>query len=439
MNFLSYLGMLLIAAMPPALLAGGLYFGFRLRFFPFLHPCRTGRVLLRGGQDGVRPMLLALGGTVGVGNITGVALAIGTGGPGAVFWMWLCAFAAMLLKYAEITLAMAYHARGAEGGTPYVMQKAGLPRLGRIFAWLCIGYTLLVGGAVQANAVSTCLCDVFSFSPLWSGLLLLVLALPVMLGGAKRISAFTAWLVPFMCIGYMGATLAIIFFHREALPQALCRIGQDALSPAAAAGGGLGFLCSRALRVGAARGLMSNEGGCGTAPMAHVTGRENLPARQGLFGILEVFIDTTVICTLTALALLTALPTLPDGAEGIALVRLAFATVFGEAGGALLAILLFFFAYATLLCQAFYGRVCLLSLHAPRRALPFFYILFSLALLWGAVGAPGVVWQACDLLLAVMTLCNLALLWRKRELIVTLTREAGLLPPMEKDRTVKTA
>lgn len=435
MNFLGDLGTWLIAAMPPALLAGGLYFGTRLHFFPFRHPCRTGRVLLGGGGEGMRPMLLALGGTVGVGNITGVALAIGTGGPGAVFWMWLCAFAAMLLKYAEITLAMAYRAHGAEGGTPYVMQKAGLVRLARLFALLCIGYTLLVGGAVQANAVSTCLADSFSLPPLQSGLLLLALALPVMWGGAKRLSALMTWLVPVMCLVYVGATLAILFCHRAALPQALRRIGQDAFAPAAAAGGGLGFLCSRALRVGAARGLMSNEGGCGTAPMAHVTGHEKIPARQGLFGILEVFIDTTLICTLTALALLTALPNLPDGAEGVALVRMAFATVFGKAGAWLLSLLLFFFAYATLLCQAFYGRVCLGSLHAPRWAFPFFFILFSLALIWGAVGAPAMVWQACDLLLAVMTLCNLALLWRKRELIVALTREAGLLPPAKSERT----
>lgn len=427
MDFLVYLGDLAVGAMPFALLAAGLYFGVLLRFFPFLHPGRVLRGLLRGGSASLKATCMALAGTVGVGNIAGVALAISAGGAGAVFWMWICAFAAMLLKYAEITLSMAYRAQKGEGGTPYVMQRVGLSRLGGLFALLCLAYTLLVGGAVQANAVSQCLDDCFSLSPLLCGLLLVGLTLPVIVGGAGRISALTAKLVPLMCAAYVAAALAIIFYHRAALPEAVATILRDAFSPTAAAGGGLGFLSSRALRVGAARGLMSNEGGCGTAPMAHTTSRETSPARQGLFGILEVFADTTVICTLTALALLTALPELPAGLQGISLVRLAFSAVFGQASGFLLSLLLFFFAYATVLCQAFYGQVCLASLTHARAARPLFYAAFCLFLLLGAMGTPSLVWWGCDVLLAIMTFCNLFLLFKQRKTILRLTREGGLL------------
>lgn len=426
MNFFSYLGTLASTLTPLALLAAGLYFGVLLRFFPFLHPGRVLCALQRGGKAAFRSTMLALAGTVGVGNIAGVALAISTGGAGAVFWMWLCAFAAMLLKYAEITLSMAYRTQEG-GGTPYVMRAVGLPRLGAWFALLCLAYTLLVGGAVQANAMAECLSDSFSCPPLLSGLLLIGLTLPVILGGARRISALTAKLVPLMCLVYVGASLAVIVANRAALPGAITAVLRDAFTPSAAAGGGLGFLSARALRVGAARGLMSNEGGCGTAPMAHATSQEKSPARQGLFGVVEVFVDTTLLCTLTALTLLTALPTLPEGAGGVALVRLAFATVFGRAAGSLLSMLLFFFAYATVLCQAFYGRVCTESVTRARGARTLYILAFCAALLAGAIGTPALVWQACDILLAIMTLCNLFLLLRERKTILLLTKEEGLL------------
>ena len=170
---------------------------------------------------------------------------------------------------------------------------------------------------------------------------------------------------------------------------------------------------------------MTNEGGCGTSPMAHVTEGGACPARQGLFGILEVFVDTTLICTLTALAILTACPAAAVG--GAASVRLAFSTVFPVAGGPLLALLLFFFAYATILCQAFYGEVCLFSLTRARGARPFFFVAFSLCLLLGAIGTPSLVWSLSDLLLALMTFSNLYLLLREKETILRLTREGGFI------------
>ncbi len=428
MSFLTVAARVLSAAMPPVLLLGGLFFMLYLRGFFLLHPTRVLRELFSGrDKSALRAMLMALGGTVGVGNIAGVSLAILAGGAGAIFWMWVCAFFAMALKYAEITLAMDSRTPDGKGsyigGTAHAMRATGWRRAAALFAALCLGYTFLVGGAVQANAVSDCLFDCLSVSPLVSGLLLLALSLPVAVGGGKRIAAFTARLVPLMCVFYLLAACAVIAVNAANLPAAFRAIFAGAFTPTAGAGGALGFLFSRAARIGAARGLMSNEGGCGTAPMAHITAETTTPAKQGLFGIIEVFIDTTVICTLTGLMLLCAFPELPVGLSGMALVRGALTSVFGGAAAPLLAVALLAFAYATILCNLFYGQVCLSYFTSSRRARVVFFFLFGGALLFGALANVGAVWGLCDLLLALMTLLNLAFLLAHAKRIASLTRE----------------
>ncbi len=436
---LGFLFHTLLAATPPALLLGGLYFGVRLRFFPFLHPVRVVRDLFfpaRGENKNVdapsslRAAGMAMAGTIGVGNIAGVSLALLAGGAGAVFWMWVCAAAAMLLKYAEIVLAMDSRRPDGMGsylgGTPYAMRASGMPMLGSLFAVLCLLYTFLIGGVVQANAVADCLRDAIGCPPLLAGALLLLLVLPVTLGGGQKIAALTAKLVPLMCGAYLLVTGAVIFTHAAVLPSVFARIMREAFSPAAAGGGVASFLFSRALRVGAARGLMSNEGGCGTAPMAHVTARETVPARQGLFGILEVFTDTVLICTLTALCVLCVFPTLPDGVGAMEMVRRSFASVCGNGAGIVLAAILFSFAYATILCEAYYAEVCLRYMFGGGRQIVF-SLLFAASLLFGAWGAPALVWGLCDILLAVMTLLNLFFLVKKAGRVVTLTADGGYI------------
>ena len=443
--------------MPLCLLGVGGYFLSRLGFSPFLAAARTvwGLLFRRRGQkkaalqhtgaakqgksqdtgaakrenapSPLGAMLTALGGTVGVGNITGVALALSVGGAGAIFWMWISAFFAMILKYAEITLAMDSRVcdgrGGYTGGTAQGMRRAGWRRAPTLFSLFCLLYVLTVGGAVQANAITTCLDDAFSLPPLVGGLLLLALVLPAVLGGGRRITALACRIVPLMCLGYIGATGAVILTHAQNLGAALSLILADAFTPAAGTGGLLGFFFSRAARVGVARGLMSNEGGCGTAPMAHVTSRERVAARQGLLGILEVFADTCVICPLTALAVLCAFPTLPSGLSGIALVRAALESVFGGAAGGLLSLFLFLFAYATILCEALYGEVSARDLFPHRNTRVPFFALFGGAILFGAVGPVGAVWGLCDLVLATLTLLNLAYLIKKADRVVTLSAE----------------
>lgn len=378
-----------------------------------------------------RAASMAMAGTIGVGNMTGVALALLVGGPGAVFWMWVAAFCAMVLKYVEITLAMDSRRPGPggemRGGTPHAMRAGGWGGVAAVFAALCLLNTLILGGAVQANAVSDVLSDTFGIAPLASGLLLLLLVLPAILGRAERISALTARLVPVMCFLYLGAALWVLATHAADLPGVLSRILAGAFAPTAAGGGALGFLTARALRVGVARGLVSNEGGCGTAPLAHVTSGESVPARQGLWGIFEVFVDTVVICTLTAAVILALYPTLPDGIGGMALTRGAFVLALGPAGGVFVAVSLFLFAYATVLCEVFYGRACLAFFTESRPVCRGYLFFFCLTLLFGAVFPSDAVWGLTDLILAVMTWLNLAWLLKNTRRAVALTRQAGYL------------
>ncbi len=468
-----------LSLLPPVLFAVGLYFAVRLRFFPLFHPLRTLRALLgtdrKEGRErnavcptqteektafrdtrppsncekcgkcvhkgsskepkkkasAFRAASVAIAGTVGVGNIAGVSLALLTGGAGSVFWMWVCGILAMFLKYAEVTLAMDSRRPdgrgGFLGGTFYSLRAAGWGALAPLFAVLMLTQNIIVGGMVQANAVSDCLFSEFACPPPLTGAALVLLTLPVILGGREKISGFTVKLVPLMCLLYLGTAGAVILANAARIPDAMASILADAFAPDAAAGGVLGFLGSRAIRVGVARGLVSNEGGCGTAPTAHASSSEPIPARQGLFGILEVFADTVVICTLTALAILTAVPAAPAETGGMALVSAAFRTALGGAAPLLLAGMLLFFAYATLLSASFYAEGSLRFLGLGDTAARTSAFVFCFFVFCGAVGTPSFVWTAADLILGLMTLLNLALLLHRRQRILDLTRDAGYI------------
>ncbi len=454
MSFLGNLGDVLVGAMPYALLSCGMFFTVKLRAFPLFRAPRVLRDLFPrgGGRAAVsarRAMLTALGGTVGVGNIAGVALALTAGGAGSIFWMWICAAFAMILKYAEIVLAMDTRVRDKDGhihgGMAYAMRAyalkkqksggtAGPPKTscknGRyiwlisanLFACCCLGYILLVGGAIQANAVADCIFYSFSLPPWTAGLVLVLVTLPVAFGrGGKRVVDICAKIVPFMCILYTLACLAVLCRHAGQVPAAFSAILREALTPQAAGGGCFGFLFSRAARIGAARGLMSNEGGCGTSPAVHITSEENIPAKQGIFGIFEVFIDTVVICSLTALSILSACPDLPAEGGGMGLARAAFSTVFGNFAGVLLSACLCLFAYATVLCNLFYGQECLSFFTENRAARGVFFLVFGASLFLGACAKVEAVWRVTDILLATMTFLNLAFLTAHHRRVVDLS------------------
>ena len=417
----------LLSSVPVLLFVTGVFYLFRLRGFFLRHPVHTLRHAFKSGVgDGISPyraLTVALAGTLGVGNIAGVATALYLGGAGAVLWMVVSALVAMILKYAEIVLAVKYRRIDSDGqpmgGAPYYMvdglARRGAPRLGRAVAWafalLCLINTLTIGSIVQSNAVVGALEGGFGI-PMWlSGIVLVAFSAFVTLGGVRRIAAMTERIVPVMTVGFLVLCFAVIILRRDRIGMAFERIVTDAFSPAGAGAGVLGFLLSRGIRYGVMRGLASNEAGCGTAPMAHATANTHSPAAQGVLGLVEVFIDTVLLCTVTALAIIVSDSGMNAfGEDGIRTAQAAFSSVLGGWAGGFFAVSVLLFGLATILCWAHYGMTCMQYLTPTRTGRVVYYVLFYASVLVGAFVTPAGAWSMADVALGVMTILNLLVL-----------------------------
>ncbi len=425
-------------ALPVLLIAAGLFFLVYLRGGPLLRPRKIWQALTasapEGGVSPFRAVMLALAGTLGVGNIVGVANAILIGGAGAVFWIWVSALVAMLLKYAEIVLAVSHRRErngGFFGGAYYYIKDHFESRrhyrtalvLSAVFAALMIVDALCMGCVIQVNAVSSAFSGVFQF-PAWaSGLCLAVLALPPILRGSRGISALTEVLVPIMTAGYVILSVAVLILKREALGEAFASIFREAFSARGVGGGVIGFLTSRALRVGTMRGLLSNEAGCGTAPTAHAEANTKSPASQGIWGIFEVFVDTILLCTATALVVLVSLPELTAmGESGVMLTIRAYSLVLGGWSDLFFCAAIACFGYATLLCWANYGLESLRFLSRKPRWRWLYLFGFAVCILFGAYVAPDSIWDIADFSIATLTTINLAVLFLMRREVRELSR-----------------
>ena len=300
------------ALTPLMLLAAGVFFCFYLKCFFVRHPIKIlSSMIKRESGEGLSPfraVSLALAGTLGVGNIAGVASSIAIGGYGSVFWMWVSALVAMVLKYAEIVLAIGhrrYDAQSGEyhGGASYYISDFFSSRgkhfagkaLGGIFAVLCIVNSISMGCMIQSNAVSSSFAGVMSVREWIVGAALGVLCILVITGNAKWIGGFCEKTVPLMTVGYILLSVAVIATRWDSVPDAFGLIFGEAFEMSSAAGGVFGFMVSRQLKSGTMRGLMSNEAGCGTAPTAHAAANTTSAAKQGFWGIFEVFVDTMLL------------------------------------------------------------------------------------------------------------------------------------------------
>ena len=415
----------------PAVLVGlflvGGYFSIRLRAFWLRHPIKTCRQIFKGEKPKsvFRAVCLALAGTMGVGNITGVSLALLTGGAGAIFWMLLSAFFAMAVKYAEVLLALDTRRKNKgewQGGAPFYMFGKIFPPL---FSILCVVCAFFQGGIIQGNAAALSLSQIAPFSPLLCGFFFALLALTIFLCFRQKIPTITALLIPLATGLYLIMCLAVITTHISALPTAIKSIFSSAFSPRAGVGGVMGYLFTEGARIGCARGLLSNEAGCGTAPLAHITADGTTPARQGVWGIFEVFLDTVVVCTLTALACLVVMP---DATSVQDFTVAVFATVFGSVSPYLVGISLIFFAFATILTWAFYG---LSALHLLMPSTPIsngiYFFIYSSFVALGGICSTHLAFSMTDVLLAVMTLLNLLAITKKADRVVTLSVKEGFI------------
>jgi AGCS family alanine or glycine:cation symporter len=390
-----------------------------------------GKITQRGaGAGDVRPfqaVATALASTVGVGNIAGVATAIALGGPGAVFWLWVSGVLGMATKYAEIVIAMHYREKDGSGamrgGAMYVLKKGlGWPWLGGAFALLTALAAFGIGNMVQANSVADVLRATFDV-PTWvTGLVLVALTAVVILGGLKSIARVTEWLVPFMALLYLGGAIVILGLHADQVPQAFGLIFESAFSGTAAVGGFAGSTLMMALRYGIARGLFSNEAGLGSAPMVHCAATTDHPVRQGMYGVFEVFVDTMLICTATALVILST-GVWSSGTTGAALSAKAFEIGLpGTFGSVVVSTSLILFAYSTLLGWSYYGETGIVYLLGAKAAKPY-RIAWLVFVYLGATGSLHLVWDVADTLNGLMAIPNLIGLLASIPLLLRLQRE----------------
>ena len=416
---------LLGTTVPIFLMIAGVYFLFKLKFFPFTKLPQITSALTKNGKASFRALALSLAGTLGVGNIVGVASAIHSGGFGAIFWMWVSAAAAAILKYAEIVLAMRHRRpspSGFKGGAPYYIKESLAPRFPTLAKWLAAIFTLLcvlnclsMGAVMQTNAISEALCGACGLSPTICGIVLAAASLAVLRGGAKSVMRLTSALVPFMSVFYVLMSVAVIIPRAEAIPALLRQIVSSAFSVESAVGGIFGFLISRSLRFGVMRGLFSNEAGCGTSPTAHISS-DSPPCEQGFMGILEVFIDTVLLCSLTGFAVMlrygdvshlgeTPMKMVLEAYSG------AFSPVLGRAVEWSMALMVLCFGFATVSCLSHYAFECIGFLSKKRLFKTAFIPVYCAAVFVGAVSGSSWAWAVSDLTVGSMTLINLAVLF----------------------------
>ncbi len=411
---------------PIALFLCSVFFFIKLRGKPMVNPIVIIKSLFKrkhdGGTSPIRAVIFALAGTLGVGNIVGVASAIALGGAGAVFWMWVSAFLAMILKYSEVVLAVLHRrTRNGEnyGGAMYYMKDFFTSKkryiIGiiytLIFTVLCLVNGFTMGSIIQSNAISQSFMASFEVKPIYVGILLAILSIVVFVFNGKKVFSLCEKLVPFVSILYLGMSLVVICMSYERVPEILFEIINDAFSFKAISGGGVGFLISNALRYGTIRGLFSNEAGCGTSPIAHATSNTCEPCEQGFLGIIEVFIDTIIVCTLTALVILLNKDIAYNFIDNpMLMVFSVFESSLGNISGILLSISVFLFAFATIICWGYYGKECIYFITKNRNIEKLYYALYIIAVFMGSYISLDFVWQAADFAVAVMTLMNLYIL-----------------------------
>ncbi len=419
------------------LVGTGLYLTLRLGFIQF-SGFKHSFQLISGKYDKkedpgevthFQALSAALSATIGTGNIAGVATAIAFGGPGAVFWMWITALVGMATKYTSCLLALKYrtiHEDGVVSGGPMYTLKNGLnmPKLGAAFAIFTLIASFGIGNMVQANSVVDGLRFVVPGAEnfkLILGVFMAIMVGLVIIGGIKRIAKVASRIVPFMAIAYTISAMIILILNVEKIPSAFALIFNHALNPWAVGGGALGA----ALRYGVARGVFSNESGLGSAPMAHAAARTKEPVREGLVAMIGPFIDTIIICSMTALVIIISGAwgeARPEGLQGAALSAYAFEHALGKLGGWIVGFGLVFFAYSTIIAWSYYGDRSAEYLFGERAVMPY-RMIYTILVVVGAYVPLKLVWNFSDIANMLMAFPNL----------ISLILLAGAVKALSKD------
>jgi AGCS family alanine or glycine:cation symporter len=352
----------------------------------------------------------ALSATIGTGNIAGVATAIAAGGPGAVFWMWITGALGMVNKFASASLGLRFrliHPDGSASGGPmyYLERGMKLKFMGWLFAFFAAIASFGIGDMVQANSVAKPLEEHLGIPSYVTGLIAAFLVGLVIIGGIKRIGKVASRIVPFMCVVYVGAALIILLLHIEKIPQAITLIFELAFTPTSAAGGFLGATVAQTIRFGVARGLFSNEAGLGSASIAHSAAKTKEPVREGLVAMIGPFVDTLVICTMTALVIITT-GAWKSGLTSSPLSAHAFELGFPSFGKWIVTFGLVFFAFSTMITWSYYGDRCTEYILGRKAVMPYRWV-FVLLIPLGAVVKIDLVWLLTDIMNGFMAFPNL--------------------------------
>ena len=428
----------------------GLYLSLRtgfiqIRKFPYAIKTTIGRIFRKkeasdGAMTPFQAVCTALAATVGTGNIAGVAGAIAIGGPGAVVWMWISAILGMCTKFSEVTLAVHFREKNAQGdyvGGPMYYIKNGL---GKNWQWLAVLFSAFgvltvfgTGNATQVNTITTAIDTALSSFHIISdssfdmlnliiGLTIAALVALVLLGGIKRIGKVTERLVPFMALLYIILALGVVILNIKHVPGVFADIFQGAFSPSAVTGGVIGsFFLS--MKKGVSRGIFSNEAGLGTGSIAHACADTRKPVKQGFFGVFEVFTDTIVICTLTALVILVSGVSVPYGnAAGAELTISGFTATYGNWVSIFTAVAMCCFAFSTIIGWGLYGARCIEFLFSPKVIRPFM-VAYSLVAILGATMDLGLLWSIAETFNGLMSIPNLIALFLLSGTVVKLVKE----------------
>lgn len=416
------------------LLGIGIFLTLGLKAFTWRFTFKSFAILWKqrkGGQNGeispYQALMTSLSATIGTGNIAGVATAISLGGPGAIFWMWVTALFGMATKYAEAVLAVKYRERDVAGqhvGGPMYYINNGL---GKKWHGLAVAFALFatlaafgIGNMVQANSVADAVESMFQIPPWATGLVITILTATVILGGIGRIASVASKLVPTMAITYMLGALFVILSQIEQVPNALLLIINSAFTETAASGGFAGASIWAAIRFGVARGVFSNEAGLGSAPIAHAAAKTNSPVQQGMIAMLGTFIDTLLVCTMTALVIILT-GAWSSGETGAALSTLAFNSGIPGWGGYVVVFGLIVFAFTTILGWSYYGERCAEFLFGTKVILPY-RLLWLCAIPLGAMGKLGIIWLLADVLNGLMAIPNLIALGLLSPVVFKMTK-----------------
>ncbi|MFJ3388089.1 alanine/glycine:cation symporter family protein [Lysinibacillus sp. NPDC086135] len=397
------------------LLAAGLYFSFgtkfvQIRLFPEMFRLIVEK---REGDSGVSPFqafTISAASRVGTGNITGVALAIGVGGPGAVFWMWIIAVLGMATAFIESTLAQVYKVKDGDmfrGGPAYYMEKAlGQRKLGIIFSILLTLSFGFIFNAVQSNTIATSVGEAFHIKPYIIGIMLVVLTAMIIFGGVHRIVKVTQVLVPVMAVFYLAVALFVVVTNLSEIPAVFKLIFTEAFGLQEAAGGAIGT----AIMQGVRRGLFSNEAGMGSVPNAAATANTSHPAKQGLVQSLGVFFDTIMICSATAFIIILAGLYNTGESDGIILTQNSLAVHVGSWAPYFIAIAIIFFAFSSIVGNYYYGESNIEFMNAHKGWMFGYRILVLVMVMFGSLAQVQLVWNLADLFMGLMAIINITII-----------------------------